>query len=66
MLDLVRGLVRPLVTIGFVGGFIVGAFIDTGAAEVIKDPALMITAYWFGQRTRPTATASVTTTTRSV
>ena len=36
-LDTVRGLVRPLVTVAFVGALIAGALLETGDLDKIKD-----------------------------
>ena len=49
VVTVVKGLVRPVVTVAFVGALIIGTLVDTNV-EGIKDPALMITAYWFGTR----------------
>ena len=49
VVTVVKGLVRPVVTVAFVGALIIGTLVDTNV-ENIKDPALMIVAYWFGTR----------------
>ncbi len=46
----VRSLIRPLVTAGLVGAFIVAAFRDPAAAETLKILTIAVVAYWFGGR----------------
>ena len=50
MIEKLRSAVRPLVTFAFVAALIVAAFIDEAAVPHIKEPALIVIAFWFGQR----------------
>ncbi|MEY4762770.1 MAG: hypothetical protein RLZZ200_2626 [Pseudomonadota bacterium] len=50
----IRSLVRPAVTLCLVGGFVVGAFANASAAEILKDLTVAVVAFWFGQRNGPT------------
>ncbi len=45
-----RSAVRPLVTFALVLALIAAAFLDTAAAEQIREPALIVVGFWFGQR----------------
>lgn len=49
VVTVVKGLVRPVVTVAFVGALIIGVLVET-PVEGIKDPALLIVGYWFGGR----------------
>ena len=51
MIDTVRAMVRPTVTLAFVVAFLAAAI--TGNAEAVKvlsGPTLGIVGYWFGDR----------------
>ncbi len=49
-MEQLRSAVRPLVTFALVLALIAAAFLDTAAAGQIRDPALIVVGFWFGQR----------------
>jgi uncharacterized membrane protein required for colicin V production len=51
LLSLVRGFVRPVVTVGFSAASILAAFFEPDAFEVLAPMTGMIVIYWFKERT---------------
>jgi len=48
--EMLKTSVRPLVTLGLVGAFIVACFVNTEAADKLSDLTLAAFAFWFGGR----------------
>ena len=46
-----RALARPYLVYLFGAALVAAAFVDTGAFERLKDPALMVISYYVGSRT---------------
>lgn len=57
MIESVRGLVRPVVTIMFAGAFIAAAFIDAEAAKLLSSLVGVVVTFWFQARASDKATA---------
>ena len=52
MVEDVRKLGRPIVTIGLVLAFIAGAFVNREAAQLIGGPAGIAIGFWFNDRAK--------------
>ena len=46
----VRTIVRPVVTVGLVAGFVTGAFVNPEAADKLESLACMVMVWWFRDR----------------
>ena len=46
----IRTLVRPLITVGIVAGFVVAAFTSPEAADKLESLAGIVMAWWFSDR----------------
>lgn len=50
MVNTVRGLVRPIITLLVVGSAIAFVAVQLAVPEWFRDMAIMVTGFWFGSR----------------
>jgi pheromone shutdown protein TraB len=55
----IRTLVRPLITVGIVAGFVVAAFTSPEAADKLESLAGIVMAWWFSDRSAQNAAPPV-------
>lgn len=58
----IRTLVRPLVTLAFVAGYIAAAFVNHDAADTLEMLTGVVVGWWFSERATAKATAAATDT----
>ena len=46
----IKTIVRPIITVGLISGFMTGAFVNPEAAEKLESLAAMVMVWWFRDR----------------